>query len=204
MTLQNSEISQEQYTIELFRRAVIQHDPRARECVQQCFHETVLSWLRIHPLKETVCRFESEEHYVAQTFTRFWTVADVHQHGEFQSLASTLQYLQMSLNATLLDAVRTHAHPHNKPPLPEEEPVAYGRERSSRESGGENQELWEMLQSLLPSQREQRLAYLLFHCGLKPSEIMHFCPQEFQSLEEIYQLRRTIVDRVLRYADAIK
>lgn len=204
MTLQNSETSLEQYTIELFRRAVIQHDPFARECVQQSFHETVLDWLRTHPLKEVACRFESEEHYVAQAFTRFWTVADAHQQGEFQSLVSALQYLQVSLNATLLDAVRTHTHPHNKPSLPEEEAAAYGGGRPSIESGGENQKLWEMLQSLLPSPQEQRVAYLLFHCGLKPNEIMHFCPQEFQSLEEIYRLRRTVVERVLRHADAIK
>lgn len=203
MTLQNSKTSQEQYAIELFRCAVMQHDPLARERVQQCFHETVLGWLRIHPLKETVCRFESEEYYVAQAFTRFWMVADTHQQGEFQSLASTLQYLQMSLNATLLDAVRVHAHPHpHKVTLLEEEPVANGR--PSIESDGENQKLWEMLQSLLPSQREQRVAYLLFHCGLKPSEIMRFCPQEFHSMEDIYRLRRTIVDQLLRHADAIR
>ncbi len=50
---------------------------------------------------------------------------------------------------------------------------------------------------MLPNKREQRLAYLLFHCGLKSREIVRFCPQE----QEIYQLRRIILERVLRNAD---
>lgn len=205
MTLQNRESSQEQYTLELLRRAVIQHDPLAREHVQQSFHETVLSWLRTHPLRERVCRFESEEHYVAQAFTRFWTVAGVHQPEAFQSLVSVLQYIQVSMNATLLDAVRMHRHPPpHKATLPEEhDAIEEMAGEVPIEGSSENQRLWEMLQSLLPSQREQRVAYLLFHCGLQPAEIMRFCPQEFHSLEDIYRLRRTIVERVLRYGDDI-
>ena len=72
------------------------------------------------------------------------------------------------------------------------------------EDGSEGQEFLEVIRRLLPNQREQRLAYLLFHCGLKPREIVRFCPQEFSSVEDIYRLRRTIVERLVRHADSIR
>jgi hypothetical protein len=45
--------------------------------------------------------------------------------------------------------------------------------------------------------REQRLLYLLFHCGFSPKEIVCTCPQEFNDLQEVYRLRQDIVVRLL-------
>ena len=64
--------------------------------------------------------------------------------------------------------------------------------------------LWEILQRVLPSEREQRLAYLLHHCNLKPREIVRFCPQEWPDVQEIYRLRRNILERLLRKTDQLR
>ena len=56
-------------------------------------------------------------------------------------------------------------------------------------------QVWENLQRLLPSERERRLAYLLYHCGLRPREIVRFLPQEWSEIQEIYRLRRDILER---------
>ena len=65
-------------------------------------------------------------------------------------------------------------------------------------------EVWEVLQTMLPNEREQRLAYLLFHCGLKSREVVRFCPQEFSDVQEIYRMRRSIMGRLLRNADQLR
>ena len=57
---------------------------------------------------------------------------------------------------------------------------------------------------MLPAGREQRLAYLLYHCGLKPREIVRFCPQEWSDIQEIYHLRRNLMERLLRNADQLR
>ena len=57
--------------------------------------------------------------------------------------------------------------------------------------------VWERLQKDLLNVREQRLAYLLFHCGLKPREIIHHCSQEFYDVYEINRLRLYIMKRLL-------
>jgi hypothetical protein len=46
---------------------------------------------------------------------------------------------------------------------------------------------------MLSNEREQRMVYLLFHCGFKPEEIAGSWPQEFGDISEIARLRRNIV-----------
>ena len=72
------------------------------------------------------------------------------------------------------------------------------------EDNVDNSEDWEILHMILSNPREQRVAYLLFHCGLKPREIVRFCPQEWSDVQEIYRLRRTIVVRLFRNADQLR
>jgi hypothetical protein len=57
------------------------------------------------------------------------------------------------------------------------------------EDSTESSEVWDFLKTMLINPREQRIAYLLFHCGLKPREMMRFCPWEFSDVHEIYRLR---------------
>lgn len=59
-------------------------------------------------------------------------------------------------------------------------------------------ELWKQIQGILPDIRSQRLAYLLYNCGLKPKEIVASCPQEFDNVQEIYRLRCNIIEQILR------
>jgi hypothetical protein len=67
-------------------------------------------------------------------------------------------------------------------------PAAQDRDQAAR--------LWEQVTLLLPSQREQRVAYLLYHCGLSPAEIVHLCPREFPDVEEVSHLRSTVFKRL--------
>ena len=68
----------------------------------------------------------------------------------------------------------------------------------------DSSEVWDILHMILSEPREQRLAYLLFHCGLKPREIVWFCPQEWSDVQEIYRLRRTMMVRLFRNADQLR
>jgi hypothetical protein len=176
------------YGLELFRRAIIQSDQEAWAWVQHCFGGMVRGWLRCHPQREVACRLESEENYVAQTFERFWQATGFNQRVEFSTLAVALQYLRVSLNGAILDMLRTYARPG--------EPLV--------EDNTDNSEVWKILHMVLSNPCEQRLAYLFFHCGLGPREIVRFCPQEWSDVQEIYRLRRTIMERLLRNADRLR
>jgi hypothetical protein len=181
-----------------FFTALMQNDQEAWAWVQHCFGGMVHGWVCHHPQREVACRLESEENYVAQAFERFWQATACKQQLEFKTLAAALQYLRASLNGAILDTLRTYQRP-GEVSLPESGALG----EPSMEDVTCNSELWDILKGILHNQRERRLAYLLFQCGLGPREIVHVCLLEWSSVHEIYLLRRTIMERILRHADTL-
>ncbi|MBV9707670.1 MAG: hypothetical protein JO125_09715 [Chloroflexi bacterium] len=192
------EPNSDQYCVELLHRALAQRNEEAWSIFQQSFTETMQRWMRTHRMYDLACRHDSEENYIAQAFARFWIATVHHQHVEFTSLAGALRYLHASLNAAILDTLRAYARPKERPLLEGEEPEdPYG-------NSDDAQEVWEIMRSLLPNEREQRIAYLLFHCGLKPRQLLEYCPDEFSDIQEIYRLWHNIVDRLARNGDLLR
>jgi hypothetical protein len=183
------------YSIELIRRAV-EGDQEARACVQHCFGGMVLDWIHHHPQRAAACRLKCEEYYMAQAFERFWQATATHQRVECTTLAGILHSLRVCLQGTILEALRMSEQP-GETSFTE---TGEAREPSINALTSCSNE-WEMLESMLVDRREHRLAYLLFHCGLKPREIVRYCPQEWSDIHEIYRLRHMIMQRLLNHAD---
>jgi hypothetical protein len=187
------EIQDIPYCLELFHRARVQHDDVALGALRQCFGEFVRDWIRRHPQKEVICRFESEEYYAALAFERFWQAVIHHQELEFGTLTVALAYLQASLNGVILDTLRTYSQSSK---------VAFLETDDAGEPVVENDEhggtLWEIIQRMLPNEHEQRVAYLLFQCGLQPGEIVRGNPQEFSDVQEVARVRRNIIARLVQ------
>jgi hypothetical protein len=171
-------------------------DQEVRACVQHCFSGIVLDWILCHPHRAAACCLKSEEYYMAQAFERFWQAAASHQRVECTSLAGILHSLHVSLHGAILDTLRASARPCGMPfPEPGEPREPSGEDVTS------SSEVWEILYTMLTDRRELRLAYLLFHCGLKPTQIIRFYPSEWSDIHEIYRLRRTIMQRLLNNSD---
>jgi hypothetical protein len=184
------------YSVELLRRATIQDNQEAWAWAHHCFGEVVRGWLRHHPKRAVAYRLESEEYYVAQAFERFWQATAFNQRVEFSTLAAALHYPRTSLNGAILDTLRAYARLREvSRPVPGEPLV-----EDSIESG----EVWDIFHKFLANPREQRLAYLLFNCGLGPRQIVRFCPQEWSDVQEIYRLRCKIIERLLRNVDQLR
>jgi hypothetical protein len=166
--------------LELLRRAGTHHDLEAWAAFQQGLERTVLTWLHAHPGRKTVCRVQSERHVVAQAFEQVrQAVVDpglVQRHVTFETLPEALLYLRASLHGAILEMQRASSRPPAGSPLLSEAPSVPDQTTSS--------ELWEIVQTILPNEREQRLAYLLFHCGLSPREIVRCCQQEWNDVEK--------------------
>jgi hypothetical protein len=195
---QRSNSSNDEYVVELLHRAMMNADQNARVKVQQCLCGTVRSWFHRHPHREALCRLDSEENFVNVTFERFWKVA-IDKQIECNSLTTALQYLRASLNGTILDRMRASSR------LKEVALPGTGfPEEFLLEYVSSSAEIWERDQRQLLNVREQRLAYLLFHCGLKPKEIIQCCSQEFSDVCEIYHLRRNIIERILCNVDHLR
>lgn len=190
------EASDDAYGLELFRRVQLYDNEDAWNAFQQCFTETALFWLYQHPQREMATRTDSAENYVALAFERFWIATVRNKKLAFSTLAAALRYLHASLNAAIYDSVRAQVR-RKEVPLPEPGSSA----EPFIEDEIESQELLHLLQEMFSRKREQRLIYLLYHCGLKPREILRECPQEFSDVHEIYRLQHSIIDRLSRNSD---
>ena len=192
------ESTEDGYCLALLRAAVVEQSESAWDILQQCFSETIRCWIRNHPQATIALSRDSEENYVAQTFSRFW-YAMRNQRIEFTGLQSVLSYLHATLNGILIDTMRTYLHSRIVA-LPETD-IVKEPEAEDRSLG---QELWESIQSMLSDAREQRIVYLLYYCGLKPREIILRCPGEFASVKEIYRLNKNVIERLRRNRDRLR
>jgi hypothetical protein len=111
--------------------------------------------------------------------------------------------LKSSLQAAVIDKIRAYSRP-KETPLPDPGSDAPHVEEPATEDDYGNHEVWEIIRSLLPNKRELRLAYLLYCCGLKPREVMRYCPKEFSDIQEIYRLTRNILERLTRNREQIR
>jgi hypothetical protein len=172
--------------LELLRRAQTHGDLKAWAAFQHCLEETVLTWLHDHPGGQAACRLHSERYFVALAFERLRQAA-LQRQVACETLSEVLVYLRASLNGTILETVRVSSAPG-----------AISCPWSDGEDSRDQSEVWDRLQALLSNERERRLAYLLYHCGLKPAEIVRGCPQEWSDVHEVARLRRIIFVRLMK------
>lgn len=190
----------DQSGLELFQSAISQCSDEVWNRLVERYQGLVLAWVRNHSRREIAYRYHNPEYYVALAFERFWQATTRNQSLTFTSLEAALSYLKASLNGAILDTLRSYTRP--EVPLPE--PGHPQPSELASEDYAYEYDLWDAIKNLIPAPREQRVAYLLFHCGLKPREIVHFCKNEFPDVREIHRLRRNIVERLLRHADTIR
>ena len=181
-------VNQEAYTMDLFRRAVLEQDSEARQWVQRTYRNVVVVWLRAHAQRELACQFNTEDFYITQAFEQLWCLATAQPDLTFDTLSEALQYLQASLNSVLVNTLRVAGRSMTSPSIGEKV---------------EGRTLWETLCIVLQDVREQRLAYLLYNCGSEPREILENCPKEFSNLQEILRLRRKVLLRLMREPEAL-
>jgi hypothetical protein len=178
--------------LELWRRAKTHGGLEAWAAFQQCLEETVLIWLHKHPGSEAACRMHSERHFVVLAFGRL-RQAVVQGQVVCETLSEVLVYLRASLNGAILETLRVLKRPRVL------------CERTSAEPGlechPESREVWGWIQSTLKSERERRLAYLLYHCGLEPAEIVRGCPQAWSDVHEVTLLRCIIVVQLMKRSE---
>ena len=172
--------------LELLYRVSTYDDLQAWAIFQQSLEETVLSWFHEHPGKETACRLQSERHFVILAFERLRQAA-VQGQVTCETLSGVLVYLRASLNGAILDTLRVS-----------ERPGAVSSPSPVGDDCSEMSEIFDRLQVRLSNRREQRLAYLLYHCGLAPAKIVRGLPQEWSDVQEITRLRHRILARLMK------
>ncbi len=171
---------------ELLHRESTHGDLEAWASIQHCLEETVLTWFHDHPGSQVACRLHSEQHFVALAFERLRQAA-LQRQLACETFSEVLVYLRASLNGAILETLRVSERTGAVSSLWPDVEVCPDRSK-----------VWDRLQARLAGERELRLVYLLYHCGLDPAEIVRYCPQEWSDVHEVARLRRIILERLMK------
>jgi hypothetical protein len=182
--------SKDDYCVELLHRVTVKDNLETWEIVQKCLSETVRGWIELHPRRTIATSLDSKESYLAQAFDRFYQ-AVISKRVHFSCLSDILLYLQANLNSVILDTLRAY------PRLREIRRSHTGDLEGASTTNAKSSEIWENLKQGLSDTREQRMAFLLFNCGLSPDYIVQSCAEEFNNEQEIISLRHRIIKQMI-------
>ncbi|MBX5455828.1 MAG: sigma-70 family RNA polymerase sigma factor [Thermogemmatispora sp.] len=189
----------ERYCLELFRRALMLRDEEAWACLYQQYAPLVLSWIHQHPAATPLLEHDGGQSVVNLVFAKFAQALTPGRVQQFDSLAALLKYLKMCVHSVVTDEGRVQQLQQLEQTLEalEHEPaVADPAEEVVAQLSA--QDLWQAILEELHSEEERMLIYLAYVQGLKPSEICLRFQHLFPSVNDVYRLKRNMLDRLRR------
>lgn len=203
---QPGERAVEGYCFELFRRAICQRDHAAWAAVVSQYRGMVLAWVRRRA--QAFSLREEDDYWVNRTFERFWIAVGPERFGQFGSQAALMKYLQMCAYSVLADERRARPAVPDEP-LPEEpKKGGDGRLAGAADLTGNAEvaamghvaagELWVAITRECATEAERLTMYLSMALDLKAQEIRDRHPEHFPSTEDVYRIKRNVLERLRR------
>jgi DNA-directed RNA polymerase specialized sigma24 family protein len=128
-----------------------------------------------------------------------WSAMDAEKFKQFEDVAALLRYLQMCVHSVIIDHVRS-----NQTQTVTLEAFAHlpAQDLSSIEEHVtaqlERHRLWQTVSASTRNELETFVLQLSFLHDLKPSEIFAALPDQFESVNEVYQIKRNLLNRLRR------
>lgn len=185
------------FCYELFRRAIVGRNSYAWEKIYHQYQFLVAKWINHH--NGLPATGEDVDYFVNCAFAKMWSALVAEKFGQFRDVAGLLRYLQMCVNSVIVDHVRsnqtptidleafTHLADQDLPPV---ENLVTDRLERKR--------LWQVVASSTRDPKEEIVLKYTFEYDSKPSEIYAANPRQFESVSEVYQTKRNLINRLRR------
>src|SRR5579884_3178820 len=192
-------VSNDRYCLELFRRAIVRRDEDAWACIYQQYAPLVLTWVNQHQSAASLLGQDGGAPLVNAAFAKFAQALTPAKMDNFDSLAAVLKYLKMCVHSVIADEVRSRQARQYEETLEaiEQEPSTDDPAEDVI-SGLSIQSLWQVIQEELNGEDERLLIYLAYVQGMKPAEICAHQRQLFPSVEDVYRIKRNVLERLRR------
>ncbi|HLZ26170.1 MAG TPA: hypothetical protein VKV73_02505 [Chloroflexota bacterium] len=185
------------YGLELFKRAVT-GDRQAWDGLVAQYRPLVLAYLRRHPAWTSRGQAD-DEYWVTRTFQRFVMAVKPDRLPWFPTLSSLLAYLKLCSHSVLLDEVRA-ADASRLASLEEvpEAPTISAEVAHEVLDELSPRTLWDAVAAELRGGTERVVARLSWVRSMKPVEIYSRHPEMFDSVADVYRVKRTVLGRLRR------
>jgi DNA-directed RNA polymerase specialized sigma24 family protein len=183
--------------VELFRRAIDERDSQAWAAVIELYRGLLIGQAGRQVIRGFVS--EDDGFCTDRAFQRFWRATRSRGMHQFSDLASILKYLKMCLVSVLLDEARARKRQPGVP-IDDVPPEAHmsGDPAAIAVGHSAERDLWRAVDNELRDDAERLIARLSFVHGLTPREIRARCPAQFADIDEVYRLKRLVIERLRR------
>ncbi len=191
--------SNDRFCLELFRRAIVKRDDDAWACVYQQYAPLVLTWVTQRQSAAVLLGQDGSAPLVNAAFAKFSQALTPVKMDNFDTLAAILKYLKMCVHSVVADEVRSRQARQYEETLEsiEQEP-ATDDPADDVVSNLSAQDLWQIIQEELNGEDERVLVYLAYVQGMKPGEITSLYPRFFPSVDDVYRIKRNVLERLRR------
>lgn len=192
-------VSNDRFCMEMFRRGIVQRDDEAWEYIYQQYAPLVLTWVTQHHGAAPLLGQDGSTSLVNAAFAKFFQALTPTKMGNFDSLAAILKYLKMCVHSVVADEVRLRQARQYEETLEDvEHEPATDDPADDVVSHISAQRLWQVIQEELNGEDERVLLYLAYIQGMKPSEISSQHQQLFPTVDDVYRIKRNILERLRR------
>lgn len=191
--------SNDRYCLELFRRAIVRRDDAAWQHIYQQYAPLVLTWVTQHQSAASFLGQEGGSALVNAAFAKFSQALTPIKIDNFDSLASVLKYLKMCVHSVVADEVRSRQARQYEETLDAIEHEPSGSDPAEDVIAQLSaQRLWIVIQEELNGEEERVLLYLAYVQGMKPSEICERQRHLFPTVDDVYRIKRNVLERLRR------
>lgn len=202
------------FCFEIFRRAILDQDGEAWECVYRQYQPLVAGWVERHSQFHLLD--EDKDYFVNLAFEKMWASVTPSKFARFADLNALLGYLKMCVGSAIIDHGRMLAR-RKLEELVEQADTEIQDDLPSAEEQVINrfqyQELWNQVKALISDPKEYHVLYGSFVLDLKPREIVENYPEDFKTVRDVYRVKENLLERLrrnreladsfLRYAEQI-
>jgi hypothetical protein len=184
----------------IFERAITHRETEAWEAIMAQYRGIVLAYIGQHTAAAQLR--ESDDFWVNRAFQRFWMAVSADRFGQFNDLPGLLKYLKLCVHSVLLDEVRARRL-GTLTSIEEMPDTTPGPRDAEAEVVGEliGQQLWQVIARQLQDDAERVVVQLSFARDLKPAEIYRRYPMLYESVADVYRIKRNVMDRLRRSAE---
>jgi hypothetical protein len=192
-------VSNDRYCLELFRRAIVARDDAAWASIYQQYAPLVLTWITQHQSATPLLGQDGSAPLVNAAFAKFSQALTPAKMANFDSLAAVLKYLKMCVHSVVADEVRARQARQYEETL-----EAIEHEPASTDPADDvistisAQGLWQIIFEELNGEDERILIYLAYVQGMKPGEISSHHRQFFPTVDDVYRIKRNVLERLRR------
>ncbi len=204
----HDDYSHEIYCLELFRRAVAGKSEECWQFIVSVYEHQVALWIR---LKARGLADSELANMVGESFARFWQYFTPRHLNAATRLGEVLQYMRACAISTAQDWVRSSrrqkedtfsdlkvadTNPDGDDAVERLPTPASQRTDAVAERELWTNELWTSIHAIPNTEQERRVAELSWSEGLKPTQIEAACPGLFSSVQQVYEIKRALLDRL--------